>query len=193
MAESTETSSPSSSSPLPDLDNIYPVVIRIKRKSTKNYINPIAEFCDWLEDVEEDERPMKRTSLDFEKLSISDPAEKKGLAIGETGSPLKQSLVDFEKLSISEGTDAHFEQKWKRRERKKAPKKNVSIDDLCRRCDVLRVGVEEETAKEADEMSSADSELLYKFMPLLKECLPDVAENIQLEMQPFLFSKVLSL
>ncbi|MCL7023705.1 hypothetical protein MKW94_000655 [Papaver nudicaule] len=189
MAESTETSSPSSSSHLPDLDNIYPV---------------------------EDERPMKRTSLDFEKLSISDPAEKKGLEIGENGSPLKQSLVDFEKLSISEGTvsseerkpsvrhcatsgnlkqgsDAHFEQKWKRRERKKVSKKNVSIDDLCRRCDVLRVGVEEETAKEADEMSLADSELLYKFMPLLKECLPDVAENIQLEMQPFLFSKVLSL
>ncbi|KAI3987197.1 hypothetical protein MKX01_031681 [Papaver californicum] len=80
MAESTETtSSPSSSSsPPPDLDNIYPVVIRVKRKSFKNN-NPIAEFCDWLEDIEDDdERPLKRTSLDFEKLSISDPAEKKG-------------------------------------------------------------------------------------------------------------------
>ncbi|KAI3958040.1 hypothetical protein MKW98_020682 [Papaver atlanticum] len=231
MAETTETSSPSSSaSPPPsDLDNIYPVVIRVKRKSIKNN-NPIAEFCDWLEDEDDDERPLKRISIDFEKLSISDPAEKKGLKIGEKGSPLKQSLVDFEKLSISgsndkeesvscsskakveelklpvrhcitsrmlqpskHGNDAHSEQKWKRRERKKVPKKDVSINDLCRRCDVLRVDDEEEMSKEADEISSEDSELLYKFMPLLRECLPDVADNVQMEIQPYLFSKVLSL
>ncbi|RZC63128.1 hypothetical protein C5167_024893 [Papaver somniferum] len=231
MAETTETPYPSSSSspPPPDLDNIYPVVIRVKRKSIKNN-NPIAEFCDWLEDEDDDERPLKRTSIDFEKLSISDPAEKKGLEIGEKGSPLKQSLIDFEKLSISgsndkeesgscsskakveeqklpvrhciasrmlqplkHGNDAHSEQKWKRRERKKVPKKDVSINDLCRRCDVLRVDDEEEMSKEADDISSADSELLYKFMPLLRECLPDVADNVQMEIQPYLFSKVLSL
>ncbi|KAI3996238.1 hypothetical protein MKX01_026706 [Papaver californicum] len=115
------------------------------------------------------------------------------LEIGENDSPLKQSMVDFEKLYISGSIDkgecvsrkdAHFEHKWKRRERKKVPRKVVSINDLCRRCDVLRVDVELETSKEAYEISSYDSELLYKFMPLLRECLPDVADTVQMEIQP---------
>ncbi|KAI3987196.1 hypothetical protein MKX01_031680 [Papaver californicum] len=138
--------------------------------------------------------------VDFEKLSISGSNDK-----GECVSSSSKAKVEEQKQSArhcvtsrmlqpsEHSNDAHFEHKWKRRERKKVPRKVVSINDLCRRCDVLRVDVELETSKEAYEISSEDSELLYKFMPLLRECLPDVAATVQMEIQPYLFSKVLSL
>ncbi|KAI3908679.1 hypothetical protein MKW92_013769, partial [Papaver armeniacum] len=142
--------------------------------------------------------PLKQSLVDFEKLSISGSNDKEEISsskakVEEWKLPVRHCITSRMSQTLKHGNDAHAEQKWKRRERKKVPKKDVSINDLCRRCDVLRVDDEEEMSKEADEISSADSELLYKFIPLLRECLPDVADNVQMEIQPYLFSKVLSL
>lgn len=76
--------------------------------------------------------------------------------------------------------NARFEQIWKRRTSSKEAIHDEALDEVCRVYDVLRV--DEETSrmmKRQEEISVEDQVMLSKFLPLLKECVPGAAEEIE--------------
>ncbi|MCL7021451.1 hypothetical protein MKW94_019048 [Papaver nudicaule] len=82
--------------------------------------------------------------------------------------------------------NARFEQIWKRR---KGKVQDGSIHELCHIYDVVRVDVEEETPKteeQAEDTSLEDNQMLCNFLPLIREFLPDVAAEIQSDMQSYI-------
>ncbi|OVA15359.1 hypothetical protein BVC80_1555g4 [Macleaya cordata] len=84
---------------------------------------------------------------------------------------------------------ARFEQIWKRRKGKKETMHDDSIHELCHLYDVVRVDVEEEKPKKVEQpedTSLEDSEILCNYLPLIREFLPDVAAEIQSDIQSYL-------
>ncbi|KNA10524.1 hypothetical protein SOVF_143660 isoform B [Spinacia oleracea] len=73
---------------------------------------------------------------------------------------------------------ARFEQIWKRRMGNKEAIHDEALDEVCRVYDVLRVD-KDETVKRQEEISLDDQEMLSKFLPLLRECVPGAVEEIE--------------
>ncbi|XP_026416166.1 RNA-directed DNA methylation 4-like [Papaver somniferum] len=87
--------------------------------------------------------------------------------------------------------NARFEQIWKRR---KGKVQGGSIHELCHIYDVVRVDVEEETPKkeeQPEDSSLEDNKILCNFLPLMREFLPDVAAEIQSDMQSYINSEAM--
>lgn len=75
---------------------------------------------------------------------------------------------------------ARFEQIWKQRGNNKAIH-GEAADEVYRVYDVLRVDMEDtfESAEQREAISVEDQETLSKFLPLLRECIPSAAEEIE--------------
>ncbi|KAI3897288.1 hypothetical protein MKX03_036638, partial [Papaver bracteatum] len=87
--------------------------------------------------------------------------------------------------------NARFEQIWKRR---KGKVQGGSIHELCHIYDVVRVDAEEETPKkeeQPEDSSLEDNKILCNFVPLIREFLPDVAAEIQSDMQSYVNSEAM--
>ncbi|KAK9748393.1 hypothetical protein RND81_02G054100 [Saponaria officinalis] len=76
---------------------------------------------------------------------------------------------------------ARFEQIWKRRTQDNESIHDEALGEVCRVYDVLRVDMEETSASQEkqEEISVEDQESLSKFLPLLRECIPSAAEEIE--------------
>lgn len=76
---------------------------------------------------------------------------------------------------------ARFEQIWKRRRGDNEAVHDEALDEVCRVYDIRRIDVEEtsRTVKQQDEISVEDQETLSKFLPLLRDCIPSAAEEIE--------------
>ncbi|KAI3844752.1 hypothetical protein MKW92_029918, partial [Papaver armeniacum] len=87
--------------------------------------------------------------------------------------------------------NARFEQIWKRR---KGKVQGGSIHELCHIYDVFRVDAVEETPKKEEQpvdSSLEDNKILCNFLPLIREFLPDVAAEIQSDMQSYINSEAM--
>ncbi|XP_021716312.1 RNA-directed DNA methylation 4-like [Chenopodium quinoa] len=90
------------------------------------------------------------------------------------------SKAKQEQEEIARG--ARFEQIWKHRTHNKKAIHDEALNEVCRVYDVLRVDKAEETSKminKQEEMSVEEQEILSKFLPLLRECVPGAAEEIE--------------
>ncbi|KAG6519175.1 hypothetical protein ZIOFF_022664 [Zingiber officinale] len=162
-----------------------------------------AEFDHWKAGLEINERPHKKAFLGLGNLSLSDCgtgkvlnelASKKMLVhrletVGRSQS-VKDVLHSFLKhdqlraKAIKEHEDlaksARFEQIWKKRGSIDA--EECSLHEKCHLYDVVRVDAEDEThqrvpkPKVAPEVGGA---IFDKYLPLLKEFLPQAAEEIE--------------
>lgn len=156
-----------------------PVIVRVKRKS---YQSPLQAL--WLEI---NERPLKRPLLDFQKLSISAPPPpqeelktRRVLVQHVETLSTSQATIDFLHSFVEFAKIARFEQICKRRGNEEAIH-DEAVDEVCRVYDVLRVDVEDTCTKvkQQEEISVEDQETLSKFLPLLRECIPSAAEEIE--------------
>ncbi|XP_074268896.1 RNA-directed DNA methylation 4-like isoform X2 [Silene latifolia] len=90
---------------------------------------------------------------------------------------LSKAKQQHEELAKS----ARFEQIWKRRTHDNESVHTEALDEVCRVYDVVRVDMEETstTQEKLDEISEEDQKALGKFTPLLRECIPTAAEEIE--------------
>ncbi|KMT05429.1 hypothetical protein BVRB_7g175560 [Beta vulgaris subsp. vulgaris] len=79
---------------------------------------------------------------------------------------------------------ARFKQIWKHRTCNPEAIHDEALDEVCRVYDVLRVDKEESSTmmKKQEEISVEDQEMLSKFLPLLRDYIPDAAEEIESDM-----------
>ncbi|CAD5319929.1 unnamed protein product [Arabidopsis thaliana] len=197
-----------------------PVIVRVKRKVGQSLLDAF-----WLEI---NERPLKRPTLDFSKLSISDSGER-GPSVAEDVKPKKVLVRHLETVTDSETTadiihsffesdlnekssskgkfeerkfafkkdnrkeqrltksvqkqqmaaeNARFEQIWRSRKGYKE-----GIHDKCHFFDVIRVDAEERRDNAQEFTSLEDQKMLASFLPLLRECIPTAAEEIEADIQ----------
>ncbi|PIA36225.1 hypothetical protein AQUCO_03400262v1 [Aquilegia coerulea] len=203
--------------------NVRPVVVRVKRKISQS---PVEAF--WLEI---NERPHKRSLLDFAKLSLSDSREKEELkntkvfvqhvetvSSSEATVDILQSFgpdsgdssefrtkVEERRRFFKEGNkqnqllsrskqnheflakNARFEQIWKSRKAKNETM-DKDLRELCHLYDVVRVDNAEDNSNKKEEpkdISMEERTMLCDYLPMLREFLPSVAEEIQSEMQSY--------
>ncbi|KAG6519171.1 hypothetical protein ZIOFF_022660 [Zingiber officinale] len=172
-----------------------PVIVRVKRKASQSKLDSF-----WLEI---NERPHKKAFLGLGNLSISDCGTGKVLnelasekmlvqhleTVGHSQS-VKDVLHSFLKhnqlraKAIKEHEDlarsARFEQMWKKRGSMDA--EECSLHEMCHLYDVVRVDSEDETHQRVPKSKvapEADGAILDKYLPLLWEILPQVAEQIE--------------
>ncbi|KAH9619341.1 hypothetical protein KSS87_003808 [Heliosperma pusillum] len=90
---------------------------------------------------------------------------------------LSKAKQQHEELAKS----ARFEQIWKRRTHENESVHDEALGEVCRVYDVVRVDTEENSTTQGkqDEISEEDQEALSKFLPLLRECIPTAAEEIE--------------
>ncbi|KAG7637952.1 Transcription factor Iwr1 domain [Arabidopsis thaliana x Arabidopsis arenosa] len=197
-----------------------PVIVRVKRKVGQSLLDAF-----WLEI---NERPLKRPTLDFSKLSISDSGER-GPSVAEDVKPKKVLVRHLETVTDSETTadiihsffesdhnekscskgkfeerkiafkkdnrkeqrltksvqkqqiaseNARFEQIWRSRKGNKE-----GIHEKCHFFDVIRVDTEERRDNAQEFTSLEDQKMLASFLPLLRECIPTAAEEIEADIQ----------
>ncbi|XP_042470100.1 RNA-directed DNA methylation 4-like isoform X3 [Zingiber officinale] len=172
-----------------------PVIVRVKRKASQAKLDSF-----WLEI---NERPHKKAFLGLGNLSLSDCgtgkvlnelASKKMLVhrletVGRSQS-VKDVLHSFLKhdqlraKAIKEHEDlaksARFEQIWKKRGSIDA--EECSLHEKCHLYDVVRVDAEDETHQRVPKPKVAPEVggvIFDKYLPLLKEFLPQAAEEIE--------------
>ncbi|XP_074300602.1 RNA-directed DNA methylation 4-like [Silene latifolia] len=92
----------------------------------------------------------------------------------------RRTLLSHSELAKS----ARFKQIWKRRTHDNESVHDEALGEVCRVYDVVRVDMEpmEETSttqEKQDEISEEDQEALSKFLPLLRECIPTAAKEIE--------------
>ncbi|KAL8129856.1 hypothetical protein V2J09_019011 [Rumex salicifolius] len=82
--------------------------------------------------------------------------------------------------------NSRFELIWRSRKGNKEGVHDEALNEVCRLYDVDRVDVEGTSVKanKQEKMSKEDQESLYKFLPLLRELVPDAAEDIEADMDP---------
>ncbi|KAG6519173.1 hypothetical protein ZIOFF_022662 [Zingiber officinale] len=141
-----------------------------------------AEFDHWKAGLEINERPHKKAFLGLGNLSLSDCGTGKGyqedLSHGLSFSILVKG--NDELLYNDLAKSARFEQIWKKRGSIDA--EECSLHEKCHLYDVVRVDAEDEThqrvpkPKVAPEVGGA---IFDKYLPLLKEFLPQAAEEIE--------------
>lgn len=73
---------------------------------------------------------------------------------------------------------ARFEQIWKRRMGKEVVH-DEALDEVCRVYDVRRVDQATSRIVKQEEISIEDKEIFNTFLPLLRECIPDAAAEIE--------------
>ncbi|XP_074290358.1 RNA-directed DNA methylation 4-like isoform X2 [Silene latifolia] len=90
---------------------------------------------------------------------------------------LSKAKQQHEELAKS----ARFKQIWKRRTHDNESVHDEALGEVCRVYDVVRVDMEETstTQEKQDEISEEDQEALRKFLPLLRECIPTAAKEIE--------------
>ncbi|KAG6468696.1 hypothetical protein ZIOFF_073389 [Zingiber officinale] len=165
-----------------------PVIVRVKRKAFQAKLDAF-----WLEI---DERPHKKVFLGLGNLSISDCGTGKALIgclflLNELASKKilvqhletvghSQSVKDVLHSFLDLTRSSRFEQIWKKRG--SIDEEEYSLHEKCHLYDVVRVDAEDEThqrvpkAKDAPEVDGA---MLDKYLPLLREFLPQAVEEIE--------------
>ncbi|KAG6470441.1 hypothetical protein ZIOFF_071514 [Zingiber officinale] len=158
-----------------------PVIVRVKRKAFQAKLDAF-----WLEI---DERPHKKAFLGLGNLSISDCGT--GKVLNELASKKilvqhletvghSQSVKDVLHSFLDLTRSSRFEQIWKKRG--SIDEEEYSLHEKCHLYDVVRVDAEDEThqrvpkAKDAPEVDGA---MLDKYLPLLREFLPQAVEEIE--------------
>ncbi|KAL1817082.1 hypothetical protein ACET3Z_019656 [Daucus carota] len=86
---------------------------------------------------------------------------------------------------------ARFEQVWRKRKGTKEANHDEALEEMCHLYDVVRVDVLETTHEEKEyrnaEMEDEDYMTLSSFLPLLRECIPDAAAELESEIDNHIF------
>ncbi|KAG6522100.1 hypothetical protein ZIOFF_019234 [Zingiber officinale] len=147
------------------------------------------EFNHWKAGLEINERPHKKAFLGLGNLSISDCGT--GKVLNELASEKmlvqhletvghSQSVKDISSVESDLARSARFEQIWKKRGSMDA--EECSLHEKCHLYDVVQVDAEDETHQRVPKSKvapEADGAILDKYLPLLWEILPQVAEQIE--------------
>ncbi|VVB01809.1 unnamed protein product [Arabis nemorensis] len=75
--------------------------------------------------------------------------------------------------------NARFEQIWWSRKGKKEGIRDKELHERCNLYDVIRVDAEERPENAPESTSLEDQKMLASFLPLLRECIPTAAEEIE--------------
>ncbi|RZC76338.1 hypothetical protein C5167_002799 [Papaver somniferum] len=212
MTDIGETSISSSSSTTTDEK---PLIVRVKRKSSQSPLplkRPLVDFEKLsISDSSQTEilkckkvlvQHVETVSSTKAAIGVlqsivpnSDYATDFKTKVEERRQTFKQENKQVQRLSRARenhedmAKNARFEQIWKRR---KGKVQGGSIHELCHIYDVVRVDVEEETPKkeeQPEDSSLEDNKILCNFLPLMREFLPDVAAEIQSDMQSYINSE----
>ncbi|KAL8146359.1 hypothetical protein AgCh_004196 [Apium graveolens] len=183
--------------------NDKPVVVRVKRKAFQSRLDAF-----WLEI---NDRPLKRPLIDFEKLSLSQSSTKveevktkkvfvqhiETLSNSEVKVDVLRSFVKQEQLlgkakkehEIS-AKNARFEQVWRKRKGTKEANHDEALKEMCQLYDVVRVDVPETTHEGKEyrntEMEEEEHMMMSSLLPLLRECVPDAASEIESEIDNYI-------
>ncbi|XP_020423186.1 RNA-directed DNA methylation 4 isoform X1 [Prunus persica] len=78
------------------------------------------------------------------------------------------------------GKNARFEQRWRSRKGDKGTS-HEKLHEMCHFYDVILVDVEERSneLRQEDEISLEDQRMLNSYLPLLRECIPSAASEIE--------------
>ncbi|MED6118700.1 hypothetical protein PIB30_005172 [Stylosanthes scabra] len=95
----------------------------------------------------------------------------------------EQLLLKAKQEKESSAKDARFEQIWKRRKGGKTAEQEKALQEICQFYDIVRVDSEENSKEvQQEEMSLEDQRLLSSYLPLLREFIPNAAEEIEADM-----------
>ncbi|MED6185459.1 hypothetical protein PIB30_057259 [Stylosanthes scabra] len=95
----------------------------------------------------------------------------------------EQLLLKAKQEKDSSAKDARFEQIWKRRKSGKTAEQEKALQEICQFYDIIRVDSEENPKEvQQEEMSLEDQRLLSSYLPLLREFIPNAAEEIEADM-----------
>ncbi|CAH9069533.1 unnamed protein product [Cuscuta europaea] len=105
---------------------------------------------------------------------------------GQLLTKAKQKQVDLSK-------NARFEQIWKSRRGKKDYIHDDALNEVCRLYNVVRVDTHENSHKfpEGDD-ELEDHRMMSQYLPLLRECMPSAAEEIESDMHEYISKRVSS-
>ncbi|KAG6519664.1 hypothetical protein ZIOFF_023162 [Zingiber officinale] len=182
--------------PPPNSVVVKPVIVRVKRKASQARIDGF-----WLEI---NEKPLKKPFLDLESLSISDSDTKKEVlatkkmlvhhleTVGQSQSikdALHSVLKHDQLLSVARkehedlARSARFEQIWKRR--RSIDVEESSLREVYHLYDVVQVDAEDETRRKQKPIHAPDGDaaVLHNYLPLIREFLPEAAEEIEHEIE----------
>ncbi|KAL8225109.1 hypothetical protein R6Q57_017666 [Mikania cordata] len=183
-----EEAASSSAAPLKD---DKPVIVRVKRKT---YQSPLEAFSEELKpkkffvqhvdtvsssdvavDILQSFVASKPNSVDApdSKAKIEDQRRS-----NKTDNKQKQLLVKAKEAQELLAKNARFKQIWKRRKGTDTAASDDVLHDMCRLYDVERVDAGE-TSELHEQEDEEDQRLVNSFLPLLKEFIPNAAEEIE--------------